>query len=596
MARYAARHGKRRVVVLKTSSDFLGSAASRFLAIAVAIEVAFAPVRRVNRTVSRVILGLWTAVALLADADRAAAQPEPAPEPPPASPAPEPAPADAAPAEPTPADPAPAPAEAPTPAETPAASEPAPAVREPALPAPEPVPGTPPQSGFQFGSYGRVMVGGDLTGRPGRDTDIVARGSRLDESTYLELEFRREDHWTQSDSNTQIVATVAFQHPIFHYNGVFDGVVAMRNLYLETRDLGAKGLGLWAGSRMYRGDDIYLLDWWPLDNLNTLGAGAWYKWNEDRTIAAVHGGMTKPEDGFFGQTVDRPLPLNQVGAARVDLLARQKFIGSLKLSHRIQLGEKGGAKAALYGEMHQLPSGQREVDPGQFERISSDNGYVIGGQLGAWNGERDTFVNLFVRYARGLAAYPDFSAPGQLAIVGTDEGITEYTTAGAHEFRVAVSGNFEVGPLSVMGAAYFRSFRNASPDLDLFDLDEGIVIARPHVYIKDWLGFAVEGSYQVQQRGVLVTPTDESAPFGVGSPSGPHTASLARIGFIPFLSPAGRGNFVRPHLRAMYVITLRDAGARALYPQDDVFNLRKVEHFFGIGAEWWFNNTWSYGG
>ena len=28
-------------------------------------------------------------------------------------------------------------------------------------------------------------------------------------------------------------------------------------------------MGIWAGSRMYRGDDIYLLDFWPLDNLNT---------------------------------------------------------------------------------------------------------------------------------------------------------------------------------------------------------------------------------------------------------------------------------------------------------------------------------------
>lgn len=556
-----------------------------------------------NRTVGRALLGLLTAVALLADAHRAAAQPEPAPEPPPAPPAPPPPAAGEAPA--TPPAPAPEAASPPAPAEQPRPPEPSaapdPVAAQPAQPtppSPEPAPAAPPppQSGFQFGSYGRVIAGGDLTGRPGRDTDIVARGSRLDENTYLELEFRREDFWEKTDSNTQIVATLAFQHPIFHYNGVFDGVVAMRNLYLEVRDLGAKGLGLWAGSRMYRGDDIYLLDWWPLDNLNTLGAGAWYKFNEGRTIAAVHGGVTKPEDGFFGQTVDRPLPFNQVGAARVDILSRQKFIGSLKLSHRIQLGEKGGAKGVLYGEMHQLPSGQREADPGRFDELASDNGYVIGGQVGAWNGERDTFVNLFVRYSRGLAAYPDFAAPGQLAIETTDEGITEYTTAGAHEFRVALSGNFEVGPLSVMGAAYFRSFRNASPDLDLHDVDEGIVIARPHVYIRDWLGFAVEGSYQVQQRGVLVAPADEGAPFGVGSPSGPHTASLVRLGFIPFLSPAGRGNFVRPHIRAMYVLTLRDAGARALYPQDDVFSLRKVEHFFGIGAEWWFNNTWSYGG
>ena len=44
----------------------------------------------------------------------------------------------------------------------------------------------------------------------------------------------------------------------------------------------------------------------------------------------------------------------------------------------------------------------------------------------------------------------------------------------------------------------------------------------------------------------------------------------------------------------IYQATFRDAGARALYPQDDVFNLRKVSHFIGLGAEWWFSST-SYG-
>ncbi|AKT36044.1 uncharacterized protein CMC5_001560 [Chondromyces crocatus] len=577
---------------------------------------------------------MWTAFSLLVSASGAIAQPaQPSPEPaPPAPPVPSAQPAPTAPTEgqaaPTPTEPPGVPA----PAEPPANAQPEPAPAAPPAPPPSakpddgmekatgvpespgtpaPLPETsapasatqplqpqtpaPPSGSFQFGSYGRVVVGGDLTGRPGRDTDIVARGSRLDENTYLELEFRREDYWEKTDSNTQVVATLAFQHPIFHYNGNFDGVVGMRNLYLESRDLLAKGLAFWAGSRMYRGDDIYLLDWWPLDNLNTLGAGAWYKFNDNRTVVAVHGGLTRPQDGFFGQTVERPLPFNQVGSTQVDILSRQKFIGSLKLNHRIKLGEKAGAKGILYGETHQLPSGQRETEPGRFERMASDSGYVIGGQLGAWTGERDTFVNLFVRYARGLAAYPDFAAPGQLAIARSDEGITEYKTDGAHEFRVALGANYEKGPIGVMFGAYFRSFRNANPDLDLNDVDEGILIARPHYFIGEKGGIAVEASYQAQQRGVLAASPDGGGSLAGGS-SGLHTAGLTRFGIIPFLSPAGRGDYVRPQIRAMYVITLRDAGARALYPQDDVFSLRKVEHFFGIGAEWWFNNTWSYGG
>ena len=68
-----------------------------------------------------------------------------------------------------------------------------------------------------------------------------------------------------------------------------------------------------------------------------------------------------------------------------------------------------------------------------------------------------------------------------------------------------------------------------------------------------------------------------------------------RLGVIPFLSPAGRGNYSRPQFRLIYVATFRNQGARALYPKDDLFSLHPIEHFFGFGAEWWFNSS-SYGG
>jgi maltoporin len=44
----------------------------------------------------------------------------------------------------------------------------------------------------------------------------------------------------------------------------------------------------------------------------------------------------------------------------------------------------------------------------------------------------------------------------------------------------------------------------------------------------------------------------------------------------------------------IYSAAFRDEGARALYPEDDVYSSRKIEHFLGLGAEWWFGST-SYG-
>lgn len=462
----------------------------------------------------------------------------------------------------------------------------APTIEVPPTPAPPP----PPSGSFQFGSYGRVMAASDLRGRPGRDADIVAHGSRLDESNYVELELRREDFWEKTGVTSRIVTTLAVAHPVFHYNGVFDASVAVRNLYLEGRDLGVKGLSAWAGSRMYRGDDIYVLDWWPLDSLNTLGAGVRYA-HQDRTFAALHVGFSKPETGFFSQTVDRPLPLNQIGAARVEVLARQRVMSSLKLEHRLPLGEKAGVKGIAYGELHQVPSGQRQGDPGQFDTLPADSGYVLGAQLGGWTGERNTHLNLFVRYARGLAAYGEFSTPNQLAYVPGDNGGIESSTSGAHEFLVALGGNYEIGPLGVMLGAYVRSFRNASPDLDIGDVDEGIALVRPHFFITELAGVAVEASYQAQQRGVITAVQDQQEPASAAAPEGPFSANLVRLGVIPFLSFAGRGDYSRPHLRLIYAVTLRGKEARALYPQDDVFGLREVEHFLGFGAEWWFNTS-----
>lgn len=461
----------------------------------------------------------------------------------------------------------------------------------PSAPAPPTLPAVPSTASppaatgaFNFGSYGRVIAATDGRGGPGRDADIVAHGSRLDESNYVELELRRDDTWRITSASTRIVATLAIGNPIFHYNGEFDVKMAVRNLYIEEKGLISPDLSVWAGSRMYRGDDIYLLDYWPLDNLNTIGAGARYAIGE-RTHVAVQGGLSQPKSLFFKQEVDRPSPLNGFGAYKVSILDRQKFIGSVKASHIIPISEKGGVKLVAYGEAHALPAGQKETDTGVFEKLPSDDGGVIGAQIGLFTGQRDVHVNLFFRYAGGLAAYGDFSSPFALA--------TDRTSTGAREILGALGANWEAGPFGVLAGAYIRSFRNASPDLDYDDVDEGIIAVRPHLFFGEIGGIAAELSYEAMQRGVLSVPAQiPGAVPPAGAPTGPLSASVTRVGVIPFLSPAGRGDFSRPQIRILYVASIRSDGARALYPQDDVFNLRKVEHFFGVGAEWWFNSSY----
>lgn len=431
--------------------------------------------------------------------------------------------------------------------------------------------------GFHFGSYGRIAAAGDLRGRPGRDADIVARGSRFDESTYAELELRREDYWKDTGASTRVVATLAVRHPIFHYNADFDAKIALRNLYLEEVDLGAKGLSFWAGSRMYRGDDIYVLDWWPLDNLNTIGGGAGYQFKAGPFIK-IHAGVNQPNNSFFRQTSGRPPALNQPGEVDVAILDRQQIISSAKLGHVFDIGQQGaGVKLIGYGETHHVRAGSREVEGefGEYQSVPSDNGYVAGGELSLFSGQRSTHLNVWVRHAWDLAAYGEFANPTQLA--------PDLTTKGARELIVALGGNYEIGFFGVMVGAYFRRYRNASPALDVDDLNEGIVLLRPQFWFGKIAGTAIEASYQAQQRAAL-PGLDTDA-------SGPLMASLWRVGVMPFLTPGGRGSYARPHIRAFYMVTIRDDGAQSLYAHDDVFGQRKVDHLLGLGAEWWFGST-----
>ncbi|MFV8753177.1 carbohydrate porin [Nannocystaceae bacterium ST9] len=430
-------------------------------------------------------------------------------------------------------------------------------------------------SGFHFGSYGRVVGAGDLRGRPARNADLVAHGSRWDESTYAELELRREDYWKQTGAYTRIVATLAVAHPIFHYDTNFAAKIAVRNLYIEEQDLGAKGLSLWAGSRMYRGDDVYVLDWWPLDNLNTIGGGLGYQ-SKVGTFFKIHAGVMQPNDPFFRQLVGRSPALDQPGLASVAVLDRQKLVTSYKLGHVFKVGETGGIKLIGYGETHHVRAGQREQDYRQFQAVPADLGFVAGGELSLFTGKRSTHLNLWVRHAWNLAAYGDFSVPNQLA--------PDRTTKGARELVVALGGNWEYKFFGLMLGSYFRRFRNASPDLDVGDVNEGIVLVRPQFWFGKWAGTALEASYQFQQRGVLADLDADATPA-------PLYASMWRMGVMPFVSVAGRGAYARPHIRLMYMATLRDDGARALYPVDDVFHVRGVDHFFGLGAEWWFGST-----
>ena len=428
-----------------------------------------------------------------------------------------------------------------------------------------------PTTGFSFGSYGRVGIASDLRGRSGRQANITAFGSRLDLTPYMEAQFNYD--WRLRQTRWRAVLTIAANDSLFHFTGEFGGTFAIRNLYLEEQGALHPSLSLWAGSRMYRGDDAYLLNWWPLDNLNMVGGGARFDAGNDLTIQAAIG-MNRLDDPYQLQTIS-VTARDGFGGATALLLDRPRIISTAKLTWWLAgRTARAGMKLSLYGEFHAMAEGVRQInDRGDRVLLPSDSGYVVGAQFGAYSGAN--FVNVFARWSQGLGAYGDLRVPAVIDSVRTSER--------AQEFRLAASGNWEHGMFALMGAAYVRYFRDA--DAGVFSrsaLWEGAVVARPIVWFGQRAGLALEGSYQRVVYDALDPET------GVGAVQG----SVIRAGVVPFVSPGGRGSYTRPHLQLIYLMTVRDEGARRLYAPGDPFGFNSVEHYLGLGAEWWFNSSY----
>jgi len=426
---------------------------------------------------------------------------------------------------------------------------------------PEPEPDA--AGGFGFGSYGRVSIGTDLRGGTPEKVEVVGHGARIVEPSYLELDLYY-DGPEKNGIGWRTVATVAFADDLFHYSGEFDATVAIRNLYAEAviRDQ----VGVWVGSRMFRGDDIYLLDFWPLDDLNTVGGGAWWRSGPWQVRGAV--GANRLRDAFQYQQIEVPHP--EFGAATIEQLDRQRFVASVAPTY-----SGPWYKAKLYFDMHALADGKLRREDETIESLPDDFGWTAGAQLGAWGfGHGTSHANLFVKLAQGLAAFDELQVPEGL---GTDKR----TYPGAKEFLLGASASYQLPLGGVLLGAYTRRFVDADPTVE--DRDDGweyIADIRPYVNVLDVLQIAMDISYQQRfPRGVSPTLLESTSP------------SVFQIAPMLVFSPSGPDAYARPHLRLVYRAARLDEGARDLYPLADPRRAHRWAHFLGLQAEWWFNST-----
>ena len=502
---------------------------------------------------------LGALVCLLLAAGTAEAQvPEPEPEPEP-EPQPEPEP------EPEPQEPEPQPEPEPI-------SDPVPV----AVPAPDPAPVAeaklvvPVDTGFAFGSYGRVLAGTDLRGHTPEQISVVAHPPRIVEPSYVETDLYYR-WWTEKQVALRTVTTLAFDDTLFHYTGEFDAQPALRNLFLEAR---MDAWTLWAGSRMYRGDDIYVFDWWPLDDLNTLGGGAsWHRWQKLRVD--LHAGVNRLLDPFQFQQKPVSDP-DGIGATDVTVLDRQRLVGSLALTHFLDLPGGRHGKVKLYSEVQGLPGGTFEIedDPSNSTiDYDRDYGLSLGAQLGAWT-DSGTHANLFARYSKGLTAFDELAAPD-----GLDDEYRAWPGASEIIFGAGAAYNASFG--HVVGGAYSRRFVDADDSgRDNDDGWEWAVDVRPEAKIGGDFLAGVDLSYQVRlPRGLSPTTLLAADP------------AVAQIAPMLVYAPLGSGAYDRPQLRLVWRIARLNDAALDQYALDDPRRDHATVHFLGVQAEWWFNSS-----
>lgn len=482
----------------------------------------------------------------------------------------------AAPAESQPApEPTPPPTPEPAPEPAPVSASPTEPARVATAPDDEPPIPKPADTGFRFGSYGRVSAGSDLRGGKPERVKIVAVGPRIIEPSYLELELSYGmAHPHDAEKTIRPLITVAFNDTLFHETGQFDAQPALRNMFLDAR-ISSK-VGVWAGSRMYRGENIYLFDYWPLDDQNIVGGGVSVRPMEPLLILGAVG-FNRLETPFQHQEIDVANPVQ--GATTVEQLNRQRTVASASATYTMQPPTAAGmgVKAKVHSEYHSLPSGTREREDGTLESLPADSGFLIGAEAAVF-GFADPaehyrrHINLFVRYAKGLAAFDELAPPTSFG--------PELKATDANELSLGLSANWDHPFGQLMVGALSRRFIDA--DTNPTDADDGWeyavdVRSLTHI-VPDWF-VGADVSYQARfPQGInpITLRAEDPAVFQVAP--------------MIVYSPMGPSAYDRPQLRLVYRAAKLNEGALNLYVPDDPRHDNEWVHFLGVQAEWWFNS------
>lgn len=438
---------------------------------------------------------------------------------------------------------------------------------------------------FSIGSYGRAGIAYGL-GTTNSDfpqalnlNGMGSIGGRFEENDYFELVTALHfDPAIAGKEKTKINVQARFA--FYTTQGQLIGNVsnksiggittALPELYAEANNIMGSDWSVWLGARLFRGDDIHIIDHYYFDDHSGQGVGIKYKNTQFSEIftGSIDTTSTLPPNFYLNIVNGTPT-----------LGLRNRYVSIIE--HKIELNE-GYVK--LLAEYQRLPAGTAQ-DFDTFYNYPADNGYVVGAKYLKNISSKlpGSFNAVSARYGTGIAnggdggssrTYVTYGAPN----LETNSFKKAYSLALTETFLLNLNKNY-----SLNGYAIYTKSRGASDSLNkapdylgkqlLFNRKQDIAFgARGTWYLKDWLHLLHEFDMTWRKDG--------TQDFG----------QMTKFTIAPTFVPTGvRDVWARPHFRLVYSIAhYNKFAADNLYsPYLAQSGTKSWGQYLGAKVEWW---------
>jgi maltoporin len=437
---------------------------------------------------------------------------------------------------------------------------------------------------FSLGSYGRagIAYGVGVENEFPRSLNLNGMGSiggRFEENDYFELAAAMHFNPTIGGSDkTKISAQARFA--FYTTQGQLIGNVtnkstggittALPELFVEAKNIMGSEWTVWLGARLYRGDDIHIIDHYYFDDHGGQGIGVKHKNTQFSVIftGAIDTTSTLPPNFY----------LNIVNGTPV-LGLRNRYVSILEHTAPVR---KGYIK--LLGEFHRLPSGISSDATTQYS-YPADVGFVVGAKYHKDLSTKlpGSFNAVSARYGTGIANGGDGGSSRTYMTYGgpnleTNSFKKAYSLALTETFLLNLSQKYSLNAYAIYTKSVGASDSlNKTPDYLgkqlLFNRKQDISFgARGTWYITDWMHLLHEVDFAWRKDGTQ------------------EFAQMSKFTIAPTLVPtAQRDVWARPHFRLVYSVAhYNQFAADNLYsPYLAQSGTQSWGQYLGAKVEWW---------